>query len=216
MGIFGHRIEGAADWWDPTGAGLCIWAAYQPKGAASLVASYIDLSGNGNNAGVGVAPTWDAVNGWKFNGSTQYLTTGFVPSSDTTQSMIVQYTTRTSAAYRAIAGISDSSSQRLALSGQWTAGVAYMNGGGLDIAPLLNAGNLCVAGVQGYRNGVADGAAFAPAWGGIPTSSVYIGCWNASGVAALFCALYIQAFALYDCTLTAPQVLAVANAMVAL
>lgn len=53
-------------------AANCI-AAYQPKGAASLAASYINLANPGtNNAAPGVAPTWDATNGFKF-ADNQYL-----------------------------------------------------------------------------------------------------------------------------------------------
>ena len=75
--------------WDPNALGLSIWAAYEPKGAASLAASYVDLSGNGNDAAPGVAPTLSS--GWVFNGGTQYLTTTFAPANDQNQAVFVQY-----------------------------------------------------------------------------------------------------------------------------
>ena len=63
-------------------AGETCIAAYQPKGAADLAASYVNLITPGTyNAAPGTAPTFDAATGWTFNGSTQYLTTGVVPAS---------------------------------------------------------------------------------------------------------------------------------------
>ena len=42
---------GGGGWWNPNGDIPCEWGAYQPKWAASFLASLIDLTGNGNNAG---------------------------------------------------------------------------------------------------------------------------------------------------------------------
>ena len=47
-------------------------------------------------------------------------------------------------------------------------------------------------------------------------AALYFGCYNNAGVPTSFKALNKQAVAIYDCTLTAPQVLAVATAMAAL
>ncbi len=78
----------------------------------------------------------------------------------------------------------------------------------------LLAGNMCVAGNQGYRNGVADGAAMAA--GGPFNVAASIGCYNNGGVQASFCAVNVQAFAIYDITLTATQVAAMAAEMATL
>ena len=59
-----------------------------------------------------------------------------------------------------------------------------------------------------------NGAAIA-VWGGASARVVWIGCAN-NGVVLLPITIYIQALAIYDCTLTGPQVLAVATAMAAL
>lgn len=80
------------NWWDPDSEGLCSWSAYQSKGATSYTASLTDLSGNSHNASTGVQPDWDATNGWKFDGVEDYLLTTFVPQTDATQSVLVQYT----------------------------------------------------------------------------------------------------------------------------
>jgi hypothetical protein len=72
-----------------------------------------------------------------------------------------------------------------------------------------------VAGNTGYRNGAADPGAIG-AWTGAAVSAVYICAINDAGVPTFFTSAYIQALAIYDCTLTAPQVAAVAAAMAAL
>ena len=60
-----------APWWKVAGK-TCV-AAYQPKGAASLAASYVNLANPGTyDAAPGAAPTWASATGWTFNG-TQYL-----------------------------------------------------------------------------------------------------------------------------------------------
>lgn len=63
----------------------CI-AAYQPKGAASYAASLVNLANPGTyDCTEGVAPTWD-IAGWSFDGTDDYLITGFGTSAlETTQ-----------------------------------------------------------------------------------------------------------------------------------
>ena len=98
-GLMTHRA--ASGWWLSGGisAANCK-AAYAPKGAASLVASYSNLNAPGtNDAAPGTAPTWDATNGWIFNGTNQYLTTGIVPAAG--YSMIVRFSNLTSDGYLA-------------------------------------------------------------------------------------------------------------------
>jgi hypothetical protein len=218
LGLYGAATA-AADWWDPDKESLSVWAAYAPKGAASLAASYTDLSGNSHDAGVGVAPTWDAVDGWLFNGSTQYLTTTFVPQNDQSQSMIVQFTNVTQSLERMLAGCRTAAvTDRFYLSPYWPLmgiSVLYGNGEYINIAPGMTQGNLAVAGNQGYRNGSADGAAIG-AFGAPPTYTVWIGCMNQSNDPQGYLLGYIQALAIYDTALTAGQVLAIATAMAAL
>jgi len=81
---------GAVSWWVVAGK-TCV-AAYQPKGAADIAASYVNLASPGTyNAAPGTAPTWDATSGWIFNGSTQYLTTGVIPTVFNTWTVIVRF-----------------------------------------------------------------------------------------------------------------------------
>lgn len=207
----------AFPWWDPNGGGLCVWSAYQPIGAASFAASLVDLSENGNPAGDpggAATPVWDAVNGWRPDGIQTYLTTTFNPQTDQSQSMLVQFTNAAVSNGR-IAGAQAAANRRFTLTPNSAAGGnTYENGGLINgAAGAFPAGNIGVAGNQGYRNGVADGAPIG-AWGAAIPDTVYIGAWGAP--AGFFKDVDIQALAIYDCVLTAPQMLAIATAMAAL
>ena len=82
------------------------------------------------------------------------------------------------------------------------------------MAPNQATGNLAVAGQQGYRNGVAEGAVMFS--GGPWTQDIYIGGRNGGGVFGAPLHGEVVAFAAYSCTLTAPEVLTVETAMAAL
>ncbi len=190
-------------------AANCI-AAYAPKGAASLAASYSNLANPGTyNAAPGTAPTWDATNGWKFNGSTQYLTTGITPAVAWTY--IFKFSNVTNGGYAVSHNRYNYSVIPNAASGvDW-------NYAGADRyrAPALTSGVLALAANQPYRNGSADGATLA----NTPTflSNTSIGClWNGGPQGGTYWAGYMQAYAIYNTTITAAQVLAVTNAMNAL
>ena len=205
----GGQVSGAGDWWDPNDAGLCIWAAYSPEGAADLASSYLDLSGNGNNAGVGVAPTWDAVNGWKLT-TAQYLTTTFAPQIDQSQTLIVKFSNLTNTGV--IAGCYEGFNRQFRIQpDNGSAAVLYGNGNQALKAPALSAGNLCVAGSDGYRDGVSESIGIG-GWGVATARTVFIGGMN-QGSLQSGCAVYIQKMALYDCTLTSSEVAAVYAAM---
>lgn len=217
-GVFPGAAPPVPDWWDPNDEGLCVFAAYQAKGAADLAASYIDLTGNGRNCGPGVAPTWDAVNGWKFNGIAQYLDTGF-PASSGTWSFLCQFTNYTSGAgsFALFGAYTTAGNNNFIYPHNATNQVHYFYGTGagrLAVGPQLATGNLGMSGnVGGFRNGVSDGALAGCAHS---THDIFIGCLNNAGAAAQFAAVYIQAWVAYNCALTAPQVAAVAAAMAAL
>ena len=82
----GKQTSAAVPWWLSGGiaAANCI-AAYQPKGAASLAASYVNLASPGTyNLTIPpgmTAPTWDTSYGWLGNG--KCLDTGIVPDPAT-------------------------------------------------------------------------------------------------------------------------------------
>lgn len=214
-------------WWLSGGvtAANCL-AAYTAKGAASLAASYDNNAAPGNgladgtyDAGPGVAPTFDAATGWTFNGSSQYLTTGITPA--VTWSALCQFSDATGTGFHSIFGYFDNGAAAFLIQPARAAGnVIYYNGRSSSNyviqAPALTAGNLGIAGKQGYRNGVADG-------GVIPTTApgafgaIFLGCVSNVGTPAFAnVAFKMRAFAIYNTTLTAPQVAAITTAMNAL
>lgn len=90
----------------------------------------------------------------------------------------------------------------------------YRNGGMLNVAPAFAAGSLAIANGNAFRNGVQEPGVI-PA-GAVPTAPMWVGRYNNAG-AAVKCLLgNIQAIAIYNTTLTAPQVAAVSAAMAAL
>src|SRR4030042_1531730 len=181
-------------------AANCI-AAYQPKGAANLAASYIKLNNPGTyDATPVVAPTWDAVNGWIFNGSTQYMTTGIVPA--TTWSMILKFTdsgVQLDTYWGAFAGLADRfdfCSRNGAAAHRYNIGDKPLTTG----APVVS-GTMALASVNCYLNGAADGVIAA---GGATTGQLNLGILGA-GIA--YFKGYVQAFAVYNITLLSAQIL---------
>lgn len=208
-GVLGRGGGGAAaPWW--MAAGVTPVAAYGAKGAASLAASYVNLANPGTyDAAPGVAPTWDAVGGWTFNGTTQYLTTGVVPASG--WSMIVRFSDVTVAS-RWLCGCE---SPQFYLASNWSGGALYgANGFGFR-APGIAAGVIAIAGQQPYRNGATDGATVGSI-GWTTTRAISIGAVNSSGTLTGFVTGKIQHVILYDTTLFAAQVATQSAAIAAL
>lgn len=214
---FDRRAAAAAavPWWLAGGvAAANAIAVYQPKGAASLAASYVNLANPGTyDAAPGVAPTWAAGVGWTFNGTTQYLTTGV--SLNQTYSMLVRFSGATLAALCSIAGQDGSATSRFRF-GPRTTGVFYACGATTStMAPATTSGVIGLSGYQPYRNSATDGAPTS-GWVGVGIDT-FIGAYNNQGVgAAQFYTGNVAALAIYNTTLTAPQVLAVSTAMAAL
>lgn len=203
----------AGNWWDSSGTITSCVAAYQPKGAASLAASYVNLVNPGtNNAAPGTAPAHSPTDGWSFTaGSSQYLTTGLVPSL--TWTMIVRFsdcTTNTAVAgSRTGAGANQFSITKISTAMRYS----YGNSNN-DFAPSATAAVCAIAGANAYRNGVSEGALSGSFI--LPLLSIYIGALNSAGTAISFSTIKIQAFSVYNATLTGVQVAAVSNAMSAI
>lgn len=214
----------AFDWWDPTGAGLCVVAAYRAINTPGNPwpndppANYLATLVNNANPGVfnlvegnGAVP-WAAATGWTFlgAGAAQWLDTGVVPGT-TGWSMLVQYANALGAnaviagQYNGIAG-----TQFELWPWNFPGRIQYANGFSSNVPPGLLTGNIGVGGFQGYRNGIVDGGPI-PGWSGPTPRSVYIGARN--GAAPWWFTGDIESLAIYNCTLTGPQMLVVATAM---
>lgn len=198
----------ASGWWDNDGAISGCLAAWQPIGAASLAASYVNLANPGtNDASPGTAPTFGAATGWTFNGSTQYLNTGLTPGAGSS----------------CIARVTVSAAQNgLAIGHFLSWGVGYWNGGG---GPIYVAGNfrfgatpggfpfnavLAHSGAQGYRDGVADGIFLVSGGAG---GAIALGSGGTTNAPFLG---IIQAAAVYSGSLTLAQVQTLTTLMNAL
>lgn len=206
----------SSSWWLSGGvSALNAIGVYQAKGAASQAASYVNLASPGiYDLGAPSAPTWDTSTGWRGN-SSAYLTTGITPS--TGWSMLVRFS-GTSAANAVIAGSrkSSSDSRFYLLPNNAASGHTYFYQSSLVVATTINSGVMGIAGQFGYLDGVSEGAI------GTGTNTGWfeifiMGLNNAGTVASRISnTMYIQAVAIYNTILTAPQVAAISIAMAAL
>lgn len=196
----------AANWWQAGGASGCV-AAYQPKGAASLAASYVNLANPGTyNAAPGVAPTWDVANGWTGDGATQYLTAGFTPASG--WSGIIRFSGASTDSKFLFAAYNGFTAE-LSISPRW--GGTSVNYATNVVAGVQNSGVLAIANTTAYRNGVAEtGTCNTGTSGTMHLFARYTTTVNS------FFAGSIQACAFYSTSLTAGQVAAITTAMNAL
>lgn len=205
-------------WWLSGGIlqSNCV-AAYTPKGAGSLSDSYINSSNPGYyDATVGVAPTWDTTNGWKFNGSTQYLKTGITPANG--YSGIIKFNNVTSAiGSKMLFGAYPAAlTKEFFIIPRKSGDIVWYNAGGnLQVGAGLTSGVLGIAGTIAYRNGSPE-TGTVPGIDGTSTQTIYVGAGNDAGNPNYYLAVYIQAFAIYNTILTAAQVTALTNAMNAL
>ena len=217
LGPLGVTAKVASSWWLSGGISASnAVAAYAPKGAASLAASYTNLANPGTyDAAPGVAPTFDTSTGWTFNGTTHYLTTGITPEDG--WSAIVRFS---GAANNGLAIFGTSNNPGGAYKCFWLIAndgskVQYGHQGTLYRVPGMASGVLAFAGQQGYRDGAADGGAIPTSSGSYPYT-VFLGATNFSGGAANKWPGVICALAFYNTTLSAAQVAAVTTAMNAL
>jgi len=195
-------------------AANCI-AAYQPKGAANLAASKVNLANPGTyDAAAGSDPSFDTSYGWSFNGTSQYLTTGIVPLVNQTWSAIVRFTDFAQTGFNALFGSSHAGGKGFIIAR--TASYYYYNGGALNIATPLADGVSGFAGNKGYRNGVAETGTIGT--DGTNIYDIYIGTFNNVGSPTFGAGntKKIQAFAIYDTVLTSTQMGLLSTAMAAL
>lgn len=206
------RSAAALGWWVVPGK-TCV-AAYQPKGAASLAASYSNLQSPGTyDAAPVVAPGWAAGTGWAFNG-TAYLTTGIIAAAG--WSMMIRYASTVGTGVMAGARSTAASTDRFYLgASNGSNQVRYGYGVLLSVTPQLLTGTLAVAGAQGYRDGASDGAAIGGSPAGLSVD-IWIGGYNQANSIQLPYVGNVLAMAVYSATLSAAEVATLYAAMAAL
>lgn len=202
----------AVPWWLSGGiaAANCI-AAYQPKGAADLAASYVNLANPGTyNAAPGTAPTFDTTTGWTFNGSTQYLIAPITPAAG--WSFLIQFANADITNGNWHGSVSSGGGIKyFELCPGYANEVYYAMGGLLNKSPSLATGNLGWRGQTAIRNGIDDGSI--PAGNGVCVLNPYIGNRNNDGSADRPLSGKVSAVVYYAVTITSDQAIAVSAAM---
>ena len=211
----GKQTSAAVPWWLSGGisAANCI-AAYQPKGAADLAASYVNLANPGTyNAAPGVAPTWDAVNGWVFDkAKQQYLSTGVNPAGTMQQyGLIVRYSEITVGS-QILLGQRLSTTDSICLFNDNNLFRAYSSGyGGAMLSTYLD-GVLAVFANKFYYNGGEIGTIDNFTGNALKSDVIYVG----GRVTGQYLGAKIQCAAIYNASISAAQVAALSAAMAAL
>ena len=199
-------------------AGANCVAAYCATGTADIAASYVNLANPGTyNLTTTAAPTWATDTGWTFNGTDEYLDTGITPTNDQSWSMFVAidgYSSGTSA----VGSYSDAAPEH-AFNVCPTASVpyarVYWNGGKAQISSIISSsGIIGFAGTTAYFHDDAETVAIAAAAGAFPP--IYVGAVSSNTAAVYYWGGTISALAIYNATLSAAQVTALADAMSAL
>ena len=188
--VFSERASGA---WTLTDDYWALWAENAIQALTSLKQRRLATMVN--------SPSFTPDRGYAFNGTTQYVDTGFIPSTHAavmtaTSARIEAYERDNVATNTYAAGVADASNKRLTVSprdgggtrvyGEANAAAATFVLSGADSRGLTavsrNGGTAadCVA----YKNGVAITRATDPAGFGatLPVVSVFIGGFNAAGV----------------------------------
>lgn len=217
-----HEAAAAEGWWLSGGidAANCI-AAYQPKGAASYAASKSNLANPGTYDAIeGVAPAWDAVNGWMFDGVNNYLNTGVSPTAEGAYSMIARFSNATGInGNDTLAGMyATQPVNRFFMSPNYNGSQHIFGFGDTYVlsASQYSSGTIALTQDLGYINGFLENDLAATAASSV-WISIYIGAFNREGAgASQYAQAYVQAFAIYNIVISAAQVSALTTAMNAL
>lgn len=201
-------------WWDLNGTITSCVAAYQAKGAASYAASKVNLANSGTYGVTdGTAyPTWDSSTGWTFNGTTQFLKTGYIPSVGAKLSIFVRANQLTATTgIQTIIGMHATSSPyngvalRLYISdgGSYN---RYLNDGLSSPIETLTTGDhvIGVAGREGFLDGTSE-TTFSDSTQAFPSYDLYMGALHYSSVIQFFKGS-IYAVSIYEDVLTPTQV----------
>jgi hypothetical protein len=206
------RAGGVVQWYRAGGAPLPV-AAYQPKGAASLAASYINLANPGTYDAVPIViPNWSAETGWSSTGS-QCLNTNVVMGS-LGWTFLARWSDATAPTCCAV-GARNSGTIVSSVFPWWGWGQGvYANGGALVYGyGNASAGVGGCAGATVYKNGIALGVCNQST---LVVYPYYILAYNNAGSAAGMAIIKVQACVFYHAILTDTQVGAISAAMAAL
>lgn len=201
----------ATPWWYVAGQ-TCV-AAYQPIGAPSLAASYVNLANPGTyDAAEHIArPGFSAEIGWIFTEAAQILDSGIQPGNNQLWSAIIRFTD--SVAQSPI-GFSGTGESAFGINTNTNGRHYYLNGLAANVSGAVLNGVMCVAGRQGFLDGIIDGgliSANTPNF--LYTIALGGRFWNGDRDGGN---VKIQAVAIYSTTLSASDVAALTARMQAL
>lgn len=210
LGAGKQTVTAVNAWWLTGGisAANCI-IAYQPKGAASLDASYSNLAKPGTyDAALGVAPTWSATDGWIFDGISQTLNIAY--TSKNNHSFIIRFSEADNSS-NSILCAKGSGDMHIKPRYSTSIYVQYQySSNPMRTEPGITNGILAIAGTKAYRNGVDEGVTL----DNVGSTGQH---WIASlAGTSSYKAVKIQALAIYDTVLSAAQISALNTAMGAL
>ena len=194
-----YRPKSNAVWFNLPG----VVAAYQPVRAPNAKLARINVANEQRTPGryaaaPGVAPSFNPVTGWTFNGSTQYLNTGVTPTAKS--GCLIAYSNGGSGF---LAGSYNGSDTRFGVSA--TAVFSYSFGSGTRNASTVASGVRGISAETGYVNGISE---YTPigTWSGAG-ATVYIGARHRADIASLdsYFSGNILAVALLDLVLAPAQ-----------
>lgn len=129
-------------------------AAYEPICAVSLADSYINRANPGTLDATApvAAPTWAESTGWTFNGTTEYLTTGY------THTKLSSFIARFSGTTAGNLCGSFAATAYLYVLPNGSTGVRWRYGNGTSptIAPVMSAGVVAISGGYYFRDGAQE------------------------------------------------------------
>lgn len=192
------------EWW--MAAGVRPIAAYQPKGAASLAQSYINLANPGTyNAAPGLAPTFDSARGWLFTNSTNLNTNIVINSAHTLVARVANVDAGSSGQV-----LGGQSTNRFYMYPRQNSKKQYGYGSYTpSYSPAMTSGVMALSSAGAYADGVKLGDITAGAWTEMAeTAKIAFGMGGGYGMIG-----DIVAGAVFNTPLSAAQVAALSTAM---
>lgn len=149
------QVSAVTPWYLSGGAPTPL-AVYQPKGAASQAASYVNIVNPGTyDTAPGVAPTWATGTGWTFNGVSQYL---IIPTllHSTNWSVLIRISSWAKASAKSIFGEYGSSSNSFLIQCNSGANVTFYHNATVGVTNSITSGVTAIGGDTPYIDGVAQ------------------------------------------------------------
>ena len=207
--------EAGGDWWLSGGISSNCAVVYQPKGAADIDSSKINLVSPGtNNAIFTGSVTWDVDDGWIIAADSRYVTVGAITGASnfyTNESfcIFIRATATNSTGTQAFVGIQ---SPLVGAAYRSTIKVEHYSQSSYTLYNDVNPSTICINGLDIYFDGEYAGTRGSGWASSTSTKKLYMGYlegyfWGRENV---------KAFSLYTANLTADQILALHTASMAL